>query len=79
MADASLCRNWQYPSAPFTKLNRPLAESRVALFTSSGHFVDGDDPEPFGVKGMTQVEAMARIDDFLKLPGYLRKLALLRL
>lgn len=58
--------NWHYPDGPFTPLRKPLAESRVALFTSSGHFVAGDDPEPFGVKEMTQVEAMARIDDFLR-------------
>jgi hypothetical protein len=58
--------NWRYPDGPFTPLQKPLAESRVALFTSSGHFVVGDDPEPFGVKGMTQVEAMARINDFLR-------------
>ncbi len=58
--------NWQYPTAPFTPLRKPLAQARVALFTSSGHFVAGDDPEPFGIKAMTQTEAMARINDFLK-------------
>lgn len=57
---------WHYPDGPFTPLRKPLAEARVALFTSSGHFVTGDDPEPFGVQGMTQVEAMARIDEFLR-------------
>ena len=34
--------------------------------SSSGHFVDGDDPKPFGVENMSQKEAEARIDDFLK-------------
>lgn len=58
--------SWRYPDSPFTPLRKPLAKSRVALFTSSGHFVAGDDPEPFGVKEMTQVDAMARIDDFLR-------------
>jgi len=57
---------WTYADGPFTPLCKPLAASRVALLTSSGHFVEGDDPEPFGVKGMTQAEAAARIDDFLK-------------
>lgn len=58
--------NWRYPDGPFTPLAKPLAAAKVALLTSSGHFVSGDDPEPFGIKGMTQTEAMARIDDFLK-------------
>ncbi len=58
--------NWHYPDGPFIPLAKPLAEARIALLTSSGHFVVGDDPEPFGIKGMTQTEAMARIDDFLK-------------
>lgn len=57
---------WTYADGPFTSLRKPLAACRVTLFTSSGHFVEGDDPEPFGVKNMSQEEAMARIDDFLK-------------
>jgi len=55
-----------YDDAPFTPLQKPLSESRVALLTSSGHFADGDDPEPFGVKDMTQEEAAKRISEFLK-------------
>ena len=38
----------------------------MGLLTSSGHFAAGDDPEPFGLAGMTQVEAVARISEFLK-------------
>lgn len=57
---------WTYADGPFTPLRKPLAACRVTLLTSSGHFVEGDDPEPFGVKNMSQDEAMARIDDFLK-------------
>lgn len=57
---------WTYADGPFTPLRKPLAACRVTLLTSSGHFVEGDDPEPFGVKDMSQDEAMARIDDFLK-------------
>ncbi|MDT8341181.1 MAG: glycine/sarcosine/betaine reductase selenoprotein B family protein [Longimicrobiales bacterium] len=57
---------WRYEDAPFTPLGRPLAESRVLLLTTSGHFVEGDDPEPFGVSGMTQEEAVRRIGDFLR-------------
>ncbi|MFQ5742502.1 MAG: glycine/sarcosine/betaine reductase selenoprotein B family protein [Acidobacteriota bacterium] len=57
---------WVYDDAPFTPLAKPLSGSRLALLTSSGHFVDGDDPEPFGVKKMSQQEAVSRIGDFLK-------------
>ena len=57
---------WAYDGAPFTPLRKPLTESRLLLMTSSGHFVEGDDPEPFGVADMTQEEAMARIGDFLR-------------
>lgn len=47
-------------------LDKPLSDARVALVTSSGHFLNGDDPEPFGVKDMTQREAESRIGDFLR-------------
>lgn len=53
-------------TVPFTTLNKPLAESRLMLITSSGHFVDGDDPEPFGEPNMTQDEAESRIKEFIK-------------
>jgi len=55
-----------YDTGPFTPTAMPVAGSTVGLITSSGHFVGGDDPEPFGVKGMTQDEAMDRIDEFLR-------------
>lgn len=55
-----------YPSGPFTPIARPLADSRVALVTSSGHFVKGDDPEPLGAVDMSQEEAEARINEFLR-------------
>lgn len=55
-----------YDDAPFTALRKPVAQSRLMLLTSSGHFVDGQDPEPFGIKNMTQQQAEAMIDDFLK-------------
>lgn len=55
-----------YEDTPFTPLHAPLSQLRLGLMTSSGHFVDGDDPKPFGVENMSQQEAEARIDDFLK-------------
>ena len=57
-----------YDDTPWTEMTKPLSESRVALMTSSGHFVDGHDPKPFGVEAMTQAEAEARIMDFLAEP-----------
>ncbi|MGD9754109.1 MAG: glycine/sarcosine/betaine reductase selenoprotein B family protein [Acidimicrobiia bacterium] len=57
---------FSYDSGPFTPLTKDLRDCRVALLTSSGHFVDGDDPRPFGVEAMTQQEAEARIGEFLK-------------
>ncbi|MGI9529466.1 MAG: glycine/sarcosine/betaine reductase selenoprotein B family protein [Acidimicrobiia bacterium] len=55
-----------YDSGPFTPTAMPAAGSTVGLITSSGHFVEGDDPEPFGVEAMTQQEAMDRINEFLR-------------
>ncbi len=57
---------WSYEDRPFVKLPKPLNESRVGLLTSSGHFVAGADPEPFGVENMTQSEAEGRIGEFLR-------------
>lgn len=56
----------RHDDVPLADLSKPLSECRVALLTSSGHFVDGDDPEPFGVVGMTQEQAEARIGEFLR-------------
>lgn len=53
--------SWTYTEGPFTPLRKPLSESRLVLISSSGHFVEGEDPEPFGVKNMTQAEAAERI------------------
>ncbi|MDX1690762.1 MAG: glycine/sarcosine/betaine reductase selenoprotein B family protein [Acidimicrobiia bacterium] len=61
---AGLPERYHYSDAPFARPRRPVAESRLALLSSSGHHVE--DPEPFGVRGMTQAEAEDRIDEFLK-------------
>ncbi|MGI9665879.1 MAG: glycine/sarcosine/betaine reductase selenoprotein B family protein [Acidimicrobiia bacterium] len=55
-----------YDTGPFTPTAMPVAGSRIGLLTSTGHFVDGDDPEPFGEPEMTQQQAIDRISDFLK-------------
>lgn len=59
-------KNFGYETGPFTALERPLSEVRLALIASSGHFVDGDDPKPFGCDEMTQEAAQQRIMEFLK-------------
>jgi hypothetical protein len=55
-----------YDDGPFSPLAGPLTQTRLTLFTSSGHFVAGDDPRPFEVENMSQQEAEARVDDFLR-------------
>ncbi len=57
---------FEYDDGPFVKPEQKVSDSRLALITSSGHFVEGDDPEPFGIKNMTQEEAVNRIIDFIK-------------
>lgn len=44
---------------------KPVSLARVALLSSSCHFVAGDDPRPLGVADMTQEEATRRIGEFL--------------
>jgi hypothetical protein len=58
--------SFAYDDRPFTPLRKPVSRSRLALLTGTGHFVEGHDPEPFGVPNMTQAEAAARINEFLK-------------
>ncbi|MAT99900.1 MAG: hypothetical protein CL608_22390 [Anaerolineaceae bacterium] len=58
--------SFAYDDAPFTPLPKPLAELKLGLLTSSGHFVAGDDPRPFGEENMTQAEAARRISEFIK-------------
>lgn len=55
-----------YDDAPFTRLKKPLSETHLALMSSSGHFVEGDDPKPLGAENLTQAEAEARINDFIR-------------
>jgi hypothetical protein len=63
---ADAVRPWTYDDGPFAAMRLPVAEARVGLVTSSGHFLAGDDPQPFGVVDMTQEEATARISEFLR-------------
>ena len=65
---------YRYEDVPFVPLSKPLAESRLLLLTSSGHFVEGDDPMPFGEPNLTQTEAEARISDITKEPPTLSRI-----
>jgi hypothetical protein len=67
---------WEYSDAPFIPLRKPLSESKIGLLTTSGHFVEGDDPEPFGVKDMGLEEAQKRISEFLKVEPVLSTIPL---
>jgi hypothetical protein len=58
--------SWEYEDAPFTRMSKPLSQANIGLLTTSGHFVEGDDPKPFGVEDMSQEEALKRISQFLK-------------
>lgn len=57
---------FQYDSGPLAPATLPLNEARLGLLTTSGHYLEHEDPAPDGLQGMTQDEAMARISDSLK-------------
>lgn len=59
---------WEYTDEPFTPLTKELNSSRVALVTSSGHFVADQEPENFPSAAMTQEEVVNEIKTFLKSP-----------
>ena len=42
-------------------IGKTTKESWVWLLTTSGHFVEGDDPESFGFKNMDSDDVQARI------------------
>ena len=55
-----------YDSGPFAALERPVSESRIALLTTTGHFAEDDDPNPFGMKGLTQDQVVKMTGEFGK-------------
>ncbi len=67
-------KHFSYDSGPFTPLHKDPKDIKLTLITSSGHFVDGDDPQPFGVPNMTQEEAEKRIFDSIKEEPILSKI-----
>ena len=57
---------FQYDTAPWAPLVKPLSQCRVALISTGGLYVDGEDP--MGPNGPSQEEAIPRIQEFLRSP-----------
>jgi hypothetical protein len=55
---------WSYDETPWSPLKKPPGESRLALVSTGGLFVDGDDPLP---DAPTQQQVITRIDEFLRM------------
>ncbi len=58
--------NFQYEDKPFTVLDQPVSESKIALLTTTGHFAEGDDPKPFGMDDLTQEQVVKMTSEFGK-------------
>ena len=61
--------NFIYDTTPWTPLGKPLSDSKIALISAGGLYVDGDDP--MGPDAPTQEEAIPRISEFLRNPPQL--------
>lgn len=55
---------FRYDTAPWAPLAKPLSRSKLALISTGGVYVEGDDP--LGPNGPTQEEAVPRISEFLR-------------
>lgn len=55
---------WKYEDAPFAPLQKPLAETRVGLLTSSGHHLAGTHNAAEHLASYTQEEAIAFTGEF---------------
>ncbi len=67
-------KNFDYEEGPFHKLAGPVSDLKLSLLTSSGHFVENNDPNPLGVENMTQAQAESRVMDFLKEEPFLSEI-----
>ena len=65
---------FQYETSPWAQLSKPLSESRVALISAGGLYVEGSDP--MGPDGSTQEEAVSRIQESLRMAPVLSAIAL---
>ncbi len=64
--DPGVRSRYEYEDGPWARARTPVAQASVGMLTTSGHFVVGDDPQPFGETDMTQEEAVDRISEFLR-------------
>ena len=55
---------WVYEDAPFAPMARPLAESRVGLLTSTGHFIKGHPNLPPELAGVTHEQSLKMSGEF---------------
>jgi hypothetical protein len=67
-------KNFAYEEGPFHHLQAPVSDLKLSLLTSSGHFVENDDPKPLGKENMTQKEAESRVFEFLKEEPFLSEI-----
>ena len=63
-----------YDTGPFSRLEQPVSESRIALLTTTGHFAEGDDPKPFGMEDLTQDQVVKMTDQFGKADAILSEI-----
>jgi hypothetical protein len=67
---------WSYDEGPFSPLGKPLSEAKLGLLTTTGNFVEGDDPAPFGMQGLTQEDTFNYIKEFAKAEPQLSRIPL---
>jgi hypothetical protein len=65
---------FSYDQGPFASMKKPVNQSSIALIASSGHFVKGQDPNPFGEKDLSQEDAIKKISAFIKAKPQLSKI-----
>ena len=72
--DGGPAPKFAFDDGPFTEVAIPIDNARVGLLTTSGHFVAGDDPEPFGEQNMSQDDAVRRIAESLTSAPFLSEI-----
>ena len=72
--DGGPAPKFAFDDGPFTEVPIPIDSARVGLLTTSGHFVAGDDPEPFGEQNMSQDDAVRRIAESLTSAPFLSEI-----
>ena len=60
---------FSYETAPWSPLTKPLSDCRIALISTGGLYLEGNDP--LGPNGPTQEEAVTQIGEFMGRPPVL--------